>query len=93
MGGCIICKLPESPAAHQLTEHQNQHVIPMRHRPAFGPVVVLSEDAPELPLREELSYLCKNVLSNMHICSDFESDAKVRISKPGQGVGGLKRCA
>ena len=30
---------------------------------------------------------------NMHICSDFESDAKVRISKPGQGIGRLKRCA
>lgn len=29
----------------------------------------------------------------IHICSDFESDAMVSISKPGQGVGGLKRCA
>ena len=93
MGGCNICKFSESSAAHQLTEHQNQHVIPMRHCPAPGPVVVLGEDAPELPLWEELGYLCKNVLSNMHICSDFESDAKVRISKPGQGIGELKRCA
>ena len=93
MGGCNICKLPESPTAHQLTEHQNQHMAPMRHRPAFSPVVVLSEDAPKLPLWEELSYLCKNVLSNMHICSDFESDTKVRISKLGQGAGWLKRCA
>jgi hypothetical protein len=29
----------------------------------------------------------------MHICSYFESDAKVCISKPGQGVGELKCCA
>jgi hypothetical protein len=29
----------------------------------------------------------------MHICSDFESDTKVSISKPGQGIAGLKRCA
>ncbi len=93
MGGCNICELPESAAAHQLAEHQNQHVAPMRHRPALGPVVVLGEDSPELPLWEELCYLCKNVLSNMHICSDFESAAKVRISKPGQGIGELKRCA
>ena len=93
MGGCNICKLPESPAAYQLTEHQNQHMAPMRHRPAFGPVIVFGEDAPELPLWEKLSYLCKNVLSNMHICSDFESGAKVRISKPGQHTGWLKRCA
>lgn len=93
MGGCDICKLPESSAAHQLAEHQNQHMVPMRKRPSFGPVVVLGEDSPEIPLREKLGYLCKNVLSNMHICSDFESGAKVRISKPGQGIGKLKRCA
>ena len=93
MGGFNICKLPLSPATYQLAEHQNQHMIPMRHRPTFGSVVVLGENTPELPLGEELGYLCKNVLSNMHIYSDFESDAKVRISKPGQGVGKLKRCA
>jgi hypothetical protein len=29
----------------------------------------------------------------MHIYSDFESDAKVSISKPGLGIAGLKRCA
>lgn len=85
MGGCNICKLPESFVAHQQAEHQNQHMAPMRKRPSFGSVVVLGEDSPEIPLREKLGYLCKNVLSNMHICSDFESCAKVRISKPGQG--------
>ena len=88
-----ICEFPEASAAHELTEHQNQQVVPMRHRPALGPVVVLGEYTPELPLREELYYLCKNVCPCMHICSDFESDAKVSISKPGQGIGGLKRCA
>jgi hypothetical protein len=89
MGGCIICKLPESLTAHQLTEHQNLHMAPMRHRPTFGTVVTLGEGAPELSLWEELGYLCKQLLSNMHICSDYELDAKVRISKDGQGVGRL----
>lgn len=93
MGGCNICKLPEGFAAHQLAEHQNQHMAPMRKRPSFGSVVVLGEDSPEMSLMEKLGYLCKNVLSNMHICSDFESGAKIRISKPGQGIGKLKRCA
>ena len=88
-----ICEFPEASAAHELTEHQNQQVVPMRHRPALGPVVVLGEYTPELPLRQKLYYLCKNVCPCMHICSDFESDAKVSISKPGQGIGGLKRCA
>ena len=88
-----ICKFPKASTAHELTEHQNQQVVPMRHRPTFGSVVVLGEYPPKLPLGKELSYLCKNELSCMHICSDSDSDAKVRISKPGQGIGKLKRCA
>ena len=93
MGGCYICKFPKASTAHKLTEHQNQQMVPMRHGPALGPVVVLGEYSPELPLREKLYYLCKNEFPSMHICSDLESDAKVGISKPGQGVGELKRCA
>ena len=93
MGNRKICKFPETAAAYQLTEHQNQHVAPMRHRPTLGSVVVLGDYAPELPLLEELDDLCKNELSNMHICSDLKPDAKVSISKPGQGAGELKRGA
>ena len=93
MGGCYICEFPKASAAHKLTEHQNQQMVPMRHRPALGPVAVLGEYTPELPLREDLYYLCKNECPNMHICSDFESDTKVSISKPGQGIAGLKRYA
>ena len=93
MGGCYISEFPKASTAHKLTEHQNQQMVPMRHRPALGPVVVLGEYSPELPLREELHYLCKNECPYMHICSGFESDAKVSISKPGQGIGDLKRCA
>ena len=93
MGNCYICKLPEASTAHQLTKHQNQHVIPMRHEPVCGSVVVLGDDTSELPLREKPCYLSKNELSNMHIYSGLKSYAKIRISKPGQGIGGLKRCA
>ena len=93
MGGRYIRKFPEAPAAHELAKHQNQQMVPVRHRPACGPVVVFGEYAPELPLRKELYYLRKNEFPCMHICSGFESDAKVSISKPGQGNGGLKRCA
>ena len=93
MGGCYISEFPKASTAHKLTEHQNQQMVPMRHRPTLGPVVVFGEYAPELPLREKLYDLCKNECPYMHICSGFESDAKVSISKPGQGIAGLKRCA
>ena len=93
MGDSYICEFPKASATHKLAEHQNQQMVPMRHRPTFCPVVVLGEYTPELPLREKLYYLCENECPYMHICSDFESDAKVGISKPGQGIGGLKRCA
>ncbi len=93
MCDCNVCEFPQASASNELAKHQNQQMIPVRHRPAFGPVVVLGEYTPELPLREELYYLCKNEYPRMHICSDFESDAKISISKPGQGIAGLKRCA
>ena len=93
MGSCYICEFSEAPAANKLTEHQNQQMIPVRHRPTLGSVVVLGENAPELPLRKKLYYLCKNEYPYMHICSDLESEAKVSISKPGQGIKGIKRCA
>ena len=93
MCNCNICEFPQASASNELAEHQNQQMVPVRHRPAFGPVVVLGEYSPELPLREELYNLCKNEYPSMHICSDFESDAKVSISKPGQDNRGLKRCA
>lgn len=67
-------------------------VIPVRHGPSFGSVLVLGDNAPELPLREELCNLRENVCPNIHMHSDFESDAKVRISRFGQGVVLRKRC-
>jgi len=93
MGNCNICKFPETSAAHKLAKHQNQQMIPMRHRPAFGSVVVSDYDTPELPLWKEMGYLGKNELPYMHTCYDFESNAKVSISKPGQGIGRSKHCA
>ena len=93
MGGRNICKFPEASTAHELTKHQHQHVAPVRHRPSPGPVVVLGNYTSELPLRDILCYLYKTELSYMHICSDLYSDAKVSISKPGQGIRELKYCA
>ena len=88
-----IREFPETPTAKQLTKHQNQHVTPMRERPTAGMIVVLRDEAPKLPLRKEQGYLCKNVLPDMHICTDFELAAKVAISKVGQDFQEIKLCA
>ena len=81
MRGCNVCKFSEAPTTHELAKHQNKHVIPMRQRPAFGPVVVLGDNTPEMPLREELNYLCEHESSYVHICSYLITDAKVHIRK------------
>ncbi len=65
MGDCYICEFPEASAAHELTEHQNQQMVPMRHRPTLSPVVVLGKYAPELPLRENCTICAK---TNVPIC-------------------------
>lgn len=93
MCNCNICQLPKRGTARKLTKHKNQQVVPMRHRPTFGPVVVLGEYSSELSLRKKLGYLCKNELPYMHICFYLESDAKVGFSKPGHHFVNVNLCA
>lgn len=80
---CNVCQFSKCTTIRELTKHKNQQVVPMRHRPTFGSVLVLGEYTPELSLRKKLDNLCKNELPYMHICFGLESDAKVGISKPG----------
>lgn len=93
MCNCNICQFPKRITTRKLAKDKNQQVVPMRHRPAFGLVVVLGEYAPELSLRKKLGYLCKNELPYMHICFDLESDAKVGFSKPGHRLADVNLCA
>lgn len=93
MGDCNIRKLPEASASKQLSEHKNQQMVPMGKRPTSCTIVVLDRQAFEVPLRKELGYLRKNIVTRMHICSNFDLDAKVRISKVRQGFLNLYNCA
>ena len=47
----------------------------------------------KVPLRKELGYLRKNIVTRMHIYSNFDLDANVRISKVRQGFLNLCNCA
>lgn len=93
MSDSYICKFSEASATQQLSEHQYQHVTPMRERPAFGLVVVLGNYTPELSLRKELRDLSENILPDMHGNTDFDSAAKVAISKVGHAVEKIRCCA
>ncbi len=93
MSDRYICKFSEASAAQQLSEHQEQHVTPIRERPTSGLVVVLGDYTPELPLRKELSDLSENILPDMHRCTDFDLAAKVAKSKGGHPFEKIRRCA
>jgi len=62
-------------------------------RTAVSNVVGLGRKALEVPLWKETCYLSENVLSEMHICPNFDLGAKVRISKVRQGFLNLLCCA
>ena len=50
MSSCYICKFPEASAAYELPEHEHKQVVPMGETPSLGPVRVLRDNPPELPL-------------------------------------------
>ena len=92
MSNCYICEFSQPSAAHELTEHENKQLTPGRWTPVLGSVVELGHKALEISLRQKVCYLRENVLSDMHKCSDFDSDAKVSISKVRQGFRILFYC-
>ena len=93
MGGCYICKLPQSTTTLKLSEHEDEKLAPMRRSPILGPVAGPGHKALEIPLGKKAGYLSKNVLSDMHIYPKLDLDAKVRISKVRQGFCNLLYCA
>ena len=93
MGDCYICKFSQSMATHKLTAHENEKMTPMRRGPVLGPVVEFDHKAFEVSLWKKADYLSENVLSDMHICPNFDLGAKVCISKVRQTFSDLSYCA
>ncbi len=56
----VVCLVDGTSASNELTKHQNQQMVPVRHRPTFGSVAVLGDYSPEMPLIEVLYNLCPN---------------------------------
>ena len=80
-----ICKFSQPAASHELPEHKNEQLDPMRRNPISGPVVGLGHKTLEIPLWQKTGNLSENVLSKMHIYPKFDLGAKVRFSKVRQG--------
>ena len=93
MGSSYICEFSQSLATHELSEHKDEKLAPRRRSPILGPVAGLDYKAFEIPFWQETGYLSENVLSEMHIYTKFDLDAKVRISKVRQGFRNLLCCA
>jgi len=93
MSSCYICKFPETSATYELSEHEHKQVVPMGETPSLGPVRILRDNSPELPLWQAHCDLSKNVASCMHNRSDFDSDHNIHISKVGHKFCCSKRYA
>jgi len=77
----------------KLSKHGDEKLTPVRRSPFLGSVAGLDHKVLEVPLWKETIYLSENVLSEMHICSNFDLGAKVSISKVRQGFWNLLCCA
>lgn len=86
MCSSYIGEFPECSVSKQLPEHEREQMIPMGERPFLGFVGILQHNSSELPLRQETHYLSENILSNVHSCSIFDTDAKMQISNHEQYI-------
>ena len=93
MSGCYVCEFSQPSATHELSEHKDEKLAPVRRSPIPCPVARLGHKAFEIPLRQKTGDLSENVLSEMHIYTKFDLAAKVRISKVRQGFRNLLYCA
>ncbi len=52
-----ICKLLATSTPDELVDHLPQHVVPVRNRPSFGPVVVAGQNAAEMSQGKKKMYI------------------------------------
>jgi hypothetical protein len=78
---CKIREVPQAFTSVKLSENKDQKVIPMRHTPVSGPVVVFGNNSIKLLLRQKESDLREYELSDMHVFAELEFDAKIQKFK------------
>ena len=93
MSGGYVGEFSECSASQQLPEHEREQMVPMGKRPSLGFVGILQHNSSELPLRQKTHNLSENILSNVHLCSIFDTDAKMQNSNHGQHISILNNCA
>lgn len=93
MCSSYVGEFPEGSASQQLPEYEREQMIPVGKRPFLGSVGILQHNSSELPLRQKAHDLSENILSNVHLCSIFDTGAKMQISNHGQYISILSNCA
>ena len=93
MSGGYIGEFPEASATNQLPEHKREQMIPVGESPFLRFVNIFRDNSSELPLRHETYNLSEDILSCMHLSTEFDSVAKMQISNRGQGILFLSNCA
>lgn len=84
MGGGYIGEFPEASATNQLPEHEREQMVPVGECPFLRLVDIFRDNSSELPLRHKTYNLSENILSCMHLSTEFDSVAKMQISNRGQ---------
>ena len=80
-----ISKFTEAAASIQLTEHENQQLIPGGQTPLTCSVCIFIHNPFELPLRHICCYLTENELALIHVCLTFWFQSNLTFSKGRHG--------
>lgn len=75
----------------KLPEHKRERMIAAGRSPFCDDI--FRDNSSEQPLRHETYNLSEDILSCMHLNTEFDSVAKMQISNHGQGILFLSNCA
>ena len=86
MSSSNIRQFTKTVAAIQLTEHENEHLVPVCQIPSLGSIVTYSHDEPfEVSLGKKIGDLTENIFAAVHCTLLFGLPPKVICSKVRQG--------
>lgn len=80
MGFCDNGELSKASASNEMSDNEDKQMTPMGEYLVTSPVIILCNDSPESPLRQEHRDLCENVLPVVHPCWLLVTETRKRFS-------------